>query len=259
MGGFVGSVAGGALAGAATGALAGGISDGWEGALQGARFGAIGGAIAGGVGSFFPDAYNGSLNGAARYGWSPQRVIANSIAGGVTSELQGGRFADGFRASFTISALTYIAVSMRADTVDNSRLDPRNASKISNGFGGDGFGSAGSRFDAANPGAISPFGGCQGCKGYFGLIWNGRPVSGFGSFYSAGSWQDHLLEAYGGVHDYLNKPTWYDQSGNIRQGMSRSGQFFGNITNFTNLIVATPFVAASVVPTYTYSILGTSQ
>lgn len=60
----------------------------------------------------------------------------------------------------------------------------------------------------------------------------------------------------GGVHDYLNKPIWYNQLGAIRQDLSSAAQFFGEVANVLNVAVATPFVAASVLPSYSYSVLA---
>ena len=250
-----GGVIAGAAAGATAGAITGGLYGGAEGALKGALFGGISGGIFGGIDAYFgAGTYNGSLKGAARYGWSPERIAANSLAGGVTSELRGGKFRDGFKFSFATSALSYMAVSMRADTVDNMAEDPRNSTRRSVGAFGDGNHTAGSRFDEANPEALSPLGGNPN-KAYLGLTWGGK-ATGLGSFYGVGSWQDRLLEAYGGVHDYFNKPTWYNQFGALRQDMSSVSKFIGEITNILNVGVATPFVPASVLPSYSYSVLG---
>jgi len=249
-----GGIIAGVAAGATVGAITGGLYGGPEGALKGAFFGGISGGIFGGLDSYFgAGTYNGSLKGAARYGWSPERIAANSLAGGVTAELRGGRFWDGFKSSFVTSALSYMAVSMRADTIDNMKLDPRNSTRRSVGFLGDGEHSAGSRFDEVNPEALSPLGGNPNTA-YLGLTLRGK-ATGLGSFYGVGSWQDRLLEAYGGVHDYFNKPTWYNQFGSLRQDMSSPSKFIGEITNMLNVGVATPFVAASVLPSYSYPML----
>ncbi|MFZ5594909.1 MAG: hypothetical protein ACOY4D_11755 [Pseudomonadota bacterium] len=52
-------------------------------------------ALTGGVGGYFGDV------------WSVSRVAANSVAGGVSSELQGGRFGDGFLTSGVMSGARY--------------------------------------------------------------------------------------------------------------------------------------------------------
>jgi hypothetical protein len=76
--------------------VAGGLYGGWDGVLQGAKFGAIGGAILGPVNAFYETR-----------GWSIGRVAANSLAGGVSSEAQGGGFKEGAMFSFATSATRY--------------------------------------------------------------------------------------------------------------------------------------------------------
>jgi hypothetical protein len=33
----------------------------------------------------------------------------------------------------------------------------------------------------------------------------------FGGYYAPGSWQDYLVEAFAGQHDWLNNRFWYNQ------------------------------------------------
>jgi hypothetical protein len=70
--------------------------------------------------------------------------------------------------------------------------------------------------------------------------------------YKAGSWQDYLVEAYAGPHDYLNSGYWYDSMGNIKTGLSMLERGFGEALNYVNVAVATPIVLASVTPSYIY-------
>ena len=53
------------------------------------------------------------------------------------------------------------------------------------------------------------------------------------------------------AHDWLNSHYWYNEAGNgiNHQGFSR---IFGEILNGLNVIIATPIVAASVIPPITY-------
>ena len=83
-GGFVwgGAMAIGAISGAASGFVAGGIL---TGSITGAVKGTVTGAIFGGIGGVY-----GSV-------WNAQRVAANSLAGGVSSEISGGTFVDGMK------------------------------------------------------------------------------------------------------------------------------------------------------------------
>ncbi|MBW8365837.1 MAG: hypothetical protein K0M39_14910 [Rhizobium sp.] len=249
---WVGSAIAGAASGAVVGGIAGGIFNGPEGILQGAKYGAIGGAIMGPVTAMYSGSYNGSLNGAARYGYSLERVAVQSVAGGLSSAAQGRSFIDGLKSSFIPSALTYMAVSMRASMWDQSTLNKTgaNASGVSDGFMGDGHKIGGGRYSELNPFAISPLGGQQGKEGFLGVLWNNKPI--VGDFYSPDSWQDRLVEAYAGPHDWLNSGYWYDAVGNAigHQGIA-SG--FGEILNGLNVIPASAFVGASVVQPYNYS------
>ena len=89
------NIIGGAAAGAFVGATAGAAMGGsLQSALKGAGYGAISGGIFGGI--------NSSYNS-----WNLERVTANSLAGGVNSELQGGKFADGAKASFVTSTASW--------------------------------------------------------------------------------------------------------------------------------------------------------
>lgn len=247
---WAGSAIAGAASGAVVGGIAGGIYNGPEGILQGAKYGAIGGAIMGPVTAMYAGAYNGSLNGAARYGYSAERVAVQSLAGGVSSAAQGRSFIDGLKSSFIPSALTYMAVSMRASMWDQSQLDPRNSSGVSGGFMGDGNKVGGGRYSELNPDGISPLGGKQGGRGFLGIMLNNEPL--VGGYYAANSWQDRLVEAYSGPHDWLNSGYWYNAAGNAigHQGVA-SG--FGEILNGLNVIPASVFAGASVVQPYNYS------
>ncbi len=70
------------LAGAAAGAVAGSIT---SGTLEGAAWGALGGAITGAIGSF-----------GKTYKWNLfKRAAAHGVSGGLMSEAQGGKFAQG--------------------------------------------------------------------------------------------------------------------------------------------------------------------
>jgi len=229
--------AAGIAGGAASGFVAGGILTGsLKGALKGAATGAIFGGISGAYGST----------------WNAQRVAANSLAGGVSSEINGGSFKDGFKISMVLSLLTYSATKMRQAMVAQSRLDKRNAAGQSVGSKGDNFKLGGGRFNpSVQVQKPSPFGGIQGQGGRF-----------FGFRYHQGSFIDRLVEAYAGPHDYLNSEYWYDPlTGNIKNGLIGPRAFVGEIINFANIVPATPFTAASVVPAYTYPLvnLGLSE
>ena len=98
---FVGAVSG-AIAGAAGGFVA-------TGSLRGAVTGAVSGAVFGGIGAGLSDASNFT------------QVSAHSLAGGVLSELQGGKFGHGFlSAGFTKWAGKTWTLSSSSDVISNS-------------------------------------------------------------------------------------------------------------------------------------------
>ena len=211
------------LGGIAGGAVAGAISSGNS---KGAAIGALTGGITAGIGGYYGGNYNAG------------RVLAEASVGGVSSELQGGDFGKGFLASGSLSSLTWAALEMRRVMVAQSRLDPqgRNDKGVSDGFRGDGFKLGGCRA----PCDSSPLGGVQGGPGKL-----------FGLAYRPGSFVDHLIETYAGPHDFLNSGIFYDGLGN-----SIGRPAILDIVNGGNVLVATPFAAASVIPSYAYGIFG---
>ena len=207
------------------------LNGNFRGILSGGLRGGLSGALTGGVDAYF---------GAGQ--WSLKRVFADGFAGGAAEVLHGGRFADGFKTSLGMSALAASALAMREKMIAQSQLNPLNAAGDSVGFLGDGFKLAGGRIVPWLAEQIpSPFGGVQGGAGMF-----------FGHAYAPGSWLDLVHEAYAGPHDFLNSGYWYDSMGNIKQ-LSGFAKGFGEALNFANLAVATPFVAASVIPAYAYN------
>lgn len=240
--------------GAISGAIMGGVA-GFAGAMgwsPGGFNSVIAHAIGGGVNSvvqgeeFAP----GAMSAGFMDGLTPRienisgtdgtaiakRVVASAVVGGTTSKLGGQKFANGADTFGFMRLFGESALKMQQSMITQSKLDPRNASKVSVGFNGSGFGLGGGRYDPDNPfGPPSPLGGDQGGPGSF-----------FGSPYAPGSLRDYVVEAYGGPHDFLNSGYWYDDVGDIRRGMSNFSRGFGELLNYTNVVVATPFVAASV-------------
>lgn len=84
----------------------------------------------------------------------------------------------------------------------------------------------------------SPMGGFQGGDGKFAFF-----------DYAPGSVWDRLAEAYAGTHDTLNSGVFYDQQGNIKSGVGKTpAGKIGNITNYSNVILATPFALSVLLP-----------
>ncbi len=84
---------------------------------------------------------------------------------------------------------------------------------------------------------VGPTGGVQGMKGTL-----------FGIPYRAGSWQDQLIEAYAGTHDYIGgKLTGlYDEKGNIRQGMTPKQRDSADRVSAIAILPSTPFAMAEL-------------
>ena len=148
-----------------------------------------------------------------------------------------------------IRLLSSAADAMRKSMVAQSKLDPRNSSGISVGHNGDHFKLGGGRYDPSNPTAPpSPLGGNQG-----------GPGSIFGIPYKPDSWQDTLIEAYAGPHDYLNNLFVRDYdaaTGNIRQGLSAFERGVAGTMNAADVVIATPFAAAGSLPDGTALSIG---
>lgn len=247
-------------AGVATGALVGATIGGTFAAATGGNIGmgiltgAVGGGVFAGLGPIAQGAFRGLATGGIGPMTSGGLYAAENFttaflagagggaaAAGVTGSdvgsaaLMGGAIAGGF------SLGRDAALLMRAKMVGQSRLDPRNASGKSVGFDGDGFKLGGGRYDPVHPnGNPSPLGGKQGDVGQI-----------LGMPYKAGSPWDRVVEAYAGPHDYLN--SWgYDMFGNLRN-QTTFESFLGVTLNPLNVIIATPIVVPSVIPSSAYS------
>jgi filamentous hemagglutinin len=97
-----------------------------------------------------------------------------------------------------------------------------------------------SEFLNKNPELQSPLGGHQGTQGQMEFL-------GIQFDYQAGSFWDKLAEAYAGTHDTFNSTIWYDSLGN---GKNLGGleKFIGEVTNVTNVPLATPFALSVLLP-----------
>lgn len=86
----------------------------------------------------------------------------------------------------------------------------------------------------------SPLGGVQGGHGQMAL--------GVQFEYEPGSLWDRLAEGYAGTHDKLNSFIWYDDLGNGKNLQGTIKGQAGEITNYTNVLLATPFAASVLLP-----------
>jgi len=83
------------------------------------------------------------------------------------------------------------------------------------------------------------FGAIQGIKG-----------SIFGMPYTAGSWQDYLVEAFGGSHDFIGGQIsgLYDEQGNAKRGMTEAEAKSYGAWSAVALVPSAPFAAATLLP-----------
>ncbi len=190
--------------------------------------------------------------------WNMERVFVSSVAGGVSAEISGGSFQDGFRISAVLSLMTLANYKMREAMIKQSELNPDNMGKDSDGFFGDKKGLAGTRRVlnpkyGTTPGALKyltcdgPAGGCQGPQIPGAVSVGSRlgPIS-----YPPGSFFDTLAESFAGPHDWLSDQVgMYDViTGN---GISRSG-FMGGLyetMSYGLIPVASPFSVAALIET----------
>ncbi|MEI7429869.1 MAG: hypothetical protein WCL27_05385 [Betaproteobacteria bacterium] len=96
-------------------------------------------------------------------------------------------------------------------------------------------------FVKKNPQMESPMGGHQGGQGLMDLF-------GIQIEYAKGSVLDKLAEAYSGTHDTFNKAIWYDDLGNGKALNGTAIGMVGNVTNITNVGLATPFALSVLLP-----------
>ncbi|MDP1939865.1 MAG: RHS repeat-associated core domain-containing protein, partial [Gallionella sp.] len=244
-GGMTGGIVGGMVGGAAGSFVGTFVASGgnFDASWKSASSGAFSGALAGGMQANFGNE------------WNPQRVFAESVAGGVKSSLAGGRFSDGFKAAFAMSGFTYLNFSMRNEMKAQSMLNPENANGESAGFFGDGFKLAGARatyvwnkitnmFDKLA--CTSDAGGCQGK--YSKLTADDAPNLAHIYYYSKGSLGDSLGESFSGPHDWLRNATGaYTALGN-----SAASGGMDTVMNYALIPMAAPLATAALVTTTPY-------
>jgi filamentous hemagglutinin len=86
-------------------------------------------------------------------------------------------------------------------------------------------------------------GATGGIQGWVGTL--------FGKPYIAGSWQDKLIEAFGGTHDMIGGKLsgLYDEDGNIKRGMTDTERsIYNNLVTTTAIAPSVPFAMAELLP-----------
>ncbi len=214
------------IGGTAGGFVAGAII---SGDLKTALAGGLTGSALAGVNAYFGDT------------WNIQRVFADGVVGGTSSEAQGGKFLDGFKSNFAVSSLNYANYLMRQSAIRSSSLDPsgQNINGESAGFFNDGKKIAGARRAEGQP-CLSLTGGCQGAPR---LGSDDVRSSFFGVEYDPNSVPDIINESFAGPHDFFRNLTGsYDSLGNSRVFLPGSfAENFDAVKNYFLVPPAAPF------------------
>jgi len=244
------TVTGGVVAGAISGAMGGVIL---TGTLKGGIQGAFSGAIMGGVVGHFGDSY------------SAKRIAADSLAGGVSSEIYGQRFKDGLLVGALIASATFITVKLRAYQKAQSELFPGQVGESAGFRGVDGklagervfeeiWIESGAAYEYAQgksldwvienkylpfKNKVSPLGGLQGGEGLL-----------FGQPYPPEGLINHVLEGFSGVHDTLNQPFFYTPNGTNRLLTGFWQKSIGYLLNPVNVLLASPIAIPALFPDY---------
>jgi filamentous hemagglutinin len=101
-----------------------------------------------------------------------------------------------------------------------------------------------------NPEWRSELGGHQGSVGQISIM-------GIQFDYAPNSFWDKLAESYAGTHDKLNSSIWYDKLGNTKNLDDTTLGRVGDITNMTNVLVATPFALSVLLPPQVWNAIFT--
>ena len=250
----------GVIGGAAAGFVGGAIV---SGSLRGATKGAFVGGITGGIASHFGDVYSGS------------RILADSLAGGVSAEIYGGSIKDGVLKAALTSLATYSNVTMRRRQIANSNKTPGQVAPGNPGYRGVSGGAAGERileeyWESSGATDIVQAGEMTAKEAitsiYLPHVLKNRSLSPLGCFQGSteqciGSWHfnptgsqfkrfaNYVLEGYSGPHDTLN--SWYFYNGvGMNRHLTGFGQVLGRILNPVNVLLVTPIVLPTLIPDY---------
>ncbi|MGY1490513.1 two-partner secretion domain-containing protein [Methylobacillus pratensis] len=94
----------------------------------------------------------------------------------------------------------------------------------------------------ASPEGQQAAGATGGIQGWIGTL--------FDYEYQPGSWQDKLIEAFGGTHDYIGGQLTglYDEQGNTKRGMESTERFIRDRVSELAILPSTPFAMAELLP-----------
>ena len=237
---FVGAVGwkvvAGSIAGAASGFVAGAIT---SGSLKGAVRGAFAGAITGGIASYYGNTYN------------VERIASESLGGGASAKILGGKFEDGLKFALIVSVATYLNYRMDQSERANSSKNPDNLNKPGSGLYGEEHSIAGARRTVVESGSYaacgSPAGGCQGLPIPGNLDQTSNLV---GLAYDPQGPIGYVVDTFAGPHDWFRNHVSrsYDLLGNSRR-FTGFRKLVDEIANGVLIPVAAPFSAGALVGT----------
>jgi filamentous hemagglutinin len=195
------------------------------------------GAVSAGVLSYANTALSiDALNENMTFSDYAQNAAVRGTAQGISSEIMGGEFKDGFKTGAALSVFNDGALQMRKYIFDNYNYV--GDGKLSEGINGDGRKGGGSHPEKVYnengelyaKEVIAPTGGSQMDKGYL-----------FGTPYEVGSFKDNVIEHFAGPHDFMS--SWnYENIDEVTYLKNNGGLV--NTASGLLLIPAIPFAAA---------------
>jgi len=236
------------IAGASAGFVGGAMI---SGSIKGAVRGAFAGAITGGIAKYFGDSYHLG------------RVASESIGGGVSARILGGKFEDGLKFALIVSVATYLNYRMDlAERRNSSHPGTDNLNKPGSGLFDRADSIAGARrtVDPATGNYLpcrSPAGGCQSLpfkdRGDQASNLLRMPYNPKGSI-------GYVVDTFAGPHDWLRNHVSrsYDVLGNSRYftGMRK---YVDQFANAALIPVAAPFSMATLIGTQPFVYLTAQE
>ncbi|WP_419765266.1 MAG: hypothetical protein ACNI28_02270 [Arcobacter sp.] len=176
-----------------------------------------------------------SLNKNMTFSDYAQNAAVRGTAQGISSEIMGGEFKDGFKTGAALSVFNDGALQMRKYIFDNYNYVGNG--ELSEGINGDGRKGGGSHPEKVYENGIlttkpidAPTGGAQMGEGRL-----------FGTPYEAGSFKDNVIEHFAGPHDFMS--SWnYENIDGVTYLKNNGGLV--NTASGLLLIPAVPLAAA---------------
>jgi RHS repeat-associated protein len=224
--------------------------------------GSLNSALKAGLRAYITSSISNGIKGHYGNSYNIERVFVQSVAGGASSVIQGGKFGEGFKSSLLISSLTYGNFKMRESRIQqlrNSGSD-RNLNGISKGMFGDNLKLAGAGEVIGPDGRLpctSLMGGCQGAPVYINGVTVDERSSFFGTEYDPGDLRDTINESFAGPHDWFRNATGSYITNPVGAEILGNGKYltgwadkFDAFKNYALIVPAAPFGVAGLVDKY---------